>query len=947
MTDTSHSRFFNLWGKGSQSGLGPDREKKKTHRRNSSSFAKWFAGLQISGKGGDVTSESPKGDTYNENIILNHDEDADIARFTSDLLDDGYTYGPSLSGKLTSLLQDTSKDDHQGNDDGDRSNRGKPSPRDVWEAPTAWSYSDTAPSLGLDRASWQHTMVATSERKSPYKGLWHSITKRTESKTTIEALKEVVMSLKPRRQSFQQSETLRKQLLALDNDSRALAALMKDLQKNRGSLQASLLFDFVRSVREDDELYCLADLYTYTTAISHCGSNQKLQKALGLFSEMKSRGIKCNIHAYSALMSVCVKHNDCTLAIEIYQEMIASGCQPNLVTFNILIDAYNKLGLLNLSVNTLGDIKQHKLLPEARTYNSIISACGKACRGGMAVEIYNMMLADGVCPTNTTYTSAIAACGRSGMVDEALYLYRSMPTMGCQPNVITFSSLISVCERAGNYQLAQSLFDEMTAMGVEPNIVTYNGMLGTFAKNGKWDDMLDVLQQMERKKCKRDSISYSAIVAALSKCHRWKEALEYSEEAQGMRYKLEQGAFTSLLGCMWSSGRLSIQKKAMRMFSNAQESGNIKIKFNDSHESSIVADMPSACWLALIKWILDYRQDLRSASTHSKPLRTLVISPGKYAGPVDSKEECLATMTSLSQSFGIPVRVHQSNRGYVIKTDVRLLGTWMTSPSAYLLRSLCEIERGPNQHAHTLIKEHINVFTSSQKAFMPVKEFENGEAMYMADDMLPALAENDDTRKQIIDHIVRLSTDLKLKESICHDAVQLCNKLLVLGSSSQKPPAPACAAGLVLIICRHEGCSNMILKSSNILLDSHNLKIADVLEAETCIMHALGSSARALSPIRVLAIYFALLGYDQQIQRNNCIDCIIKNASGLVAIAAVDASFACTPPSVIAGACLSTAFKRMGMPSWPTTLQELTGYDPDNDMYVKKCFLSIQLMTFE
>ena len=139
----------------------------------------------------------------------------------------------------------------------------------------------------------------------------------------------------------------------------------------------------------------------------------------------------------------------------------------------------------------------------------------------------------------------------------------------------------------------------------------------------------------------------------------------------------------------------------------------------------------------------------------------------------------------------------------------------------------------------------------------------------------------------------------------------------------------------------------MILKSSNILLDSHNLKIADVLEAETCIMHALGSSARALSPIRVLAIYFALLGYDQQIQRNNCIDCIIKNASGLVAIAAVDASFACTPPSVIAGACLSTAFKRMGMPSWPTTLQELTGYDPDNDMYVKKCFLSIQLMTFE
>ena len=942
MADTSHSRFFSLWGKGSQSGSGPERERKRTHRRNSSSFAKWFVGLQISGKGGDVTSESPKGETYGEGIILNHDEDADIARFTSDLLDDGYTYGPSLSGKLTSLLQETPK----GEVHDDKEHRGKSSPRDMWEAPTAWSYSDTAPSLGLERTSWHNQMVPASERKSPYKGIWQSITKRTVSKTAIDSLKEVVMSLKPRRQSFQQSDALRKQLLALDNDSRALAALMKDLHKNGGSIQASLLFDFVRSVPEEDELYSLADLYTYTTAISHCGSNQKLQKALGLFSEMKSRGIKCNIHAYSALMSVCVKHNDCSLAIEKYQEMIHSGCQPNLVTFNILIDAYNKLGLLNLSVKALEEIKNHKLLPEARTYNSIISACGKACRGGMAIEIYQMMIADGVGPTNTTYTSAIAACGRSGMVDEALLMYRSMPTMGCQPNVITFSSLISVCERAGNYPLAKSLFKEMNDMGVEPNIVTYNGMLGTFAKNGKWEDVLSLLQEMEYKKCKLDSISYSAIVAALSKAHQWKKALEFSEEAQAMRFKLEQGAFTSLLGCMWSSGRISVQKKAIRMFSNAQESGNIKIKFNDSHESTLVADMPSVCCLALIKWVLDYRQDLRSASTHSNPLRTLIISPGKYCGPADSTEACVSAMTSLSQSFGLPVRVHQNTRGYAIKTDVRLIGTWMTSPSAYLLRSLCDIEKGANQHAQALIKEHMNVFTHCQKAYSVVKEFENGEAMYM-DDVLQILAQNDDSRRQILDQIVQISTNLKLKESICHDAVQLCNKLLVLGATSAKPPPAACAAALILIICRHEACPNMVLKNSSILSESHHLKMSDVLEAETCIMSALGSSAQALSPIRVLAIYFDLLGYDQQVQRNNCIDCVITNASGLVSIAAVDASFASTPPSIIAAACLCTSLKRIGMPSWPTILQDLTGYDPENDPHVNKCFLSMQMMTFE
>lgn len=946
MTDTSHSRMFHLWGKTSQSGGGPEREKKRTHRRNSSSFAKWFAGLQLSGKSEAVSAESPDCDAYDEEIILNHFEDADIARFTSDLLDDGYTYGPSVSGKLTSLLQKAPNDDHEKSDDGKQGIVEKISPRDVWDAPTAWSYSDTAPSLGLERTSWQKQLTAAGEKKSAYKGLWNTLTKKTEAKPTIESLKALVISLKPRSSAFQQSDPLRRQLLALENDSRALAALMKDLHKNGSSLQASLLFDFIRSVPEDDALFALADLYTYTTAISHCGSNQKLQKALGLFAEMKSRGISCNIHAYSALMSVCVKQNNCSLAIDIYQEMIGSGCQPNLVTFNILIDAYNKLGLLHLSVKVLEDIKKHKLLPEARTYNSIISACGKACRGRMALDIYQMMLDDGVGPTNTTYTSAIAACGRSGMVDEALFMYRNMPSTGCHPNVITFSSLISVCERVGNYPLAVSLFNEMLAMGVEPNIVTYNGMLGTCAKVGKWEDSLRLLQELESRKVRPDSISYSAIVAALSKADRWRQALEFAEVAQGMHFKLEQGAFTSLLGSMWSSGRLPAQRKAIKMFANAQRTGTIKIKFNENHDSSITADMPSACCLAMIKWVLDCRQDLRSASTYSKPIRTLSITQGKYCGPEDSKEDCADAIKSVIHSFSLPLRLHHSSRGHVIKTDVRLLAAWMTSPSAYLLRELFQIEHGPNQQASALIKEHGQLFAHCQKAYTAVKEFEAGEYIYN-NEILQNLSRSDDIRKKIIDNIVQVSSDLCLEESLCHDAVQLCNKLLVLGDPSVWSSPVQCAAALVLIVCRHKNCSNLILKNGQGLCESLGLQIPQVLEAEACITKHLGSSSAALSPIRVLGIYFELLGYDQQMHRNNFINCLTTNASGLVSIAAIDASFAAVPPSVIAAACISTAFKRMGMPAWPTTLRELTGYDPETDVDINKCFSSLQLMNFE
>ncbi len=67
------------------------------------------------------------------------------------------------------------------------------------------------------------------------------------------------------------------------------------------------IFDWIRSLDEHNDLYALADVFTYTTMIAQCGSHQYLRRALELVAEMRSRGIRCNVHTYSALMNVCIK----------------------------------------------------------------------------------------------------------------------------------------------------------------------------------------------------------------------------------------------------------------------------------------------------------------------------------------------------------------------------------------------------------------------------------------------------------------------------------------------------------------------------------------------------------------------------------------------------------------------------------------------------------------
>jgi hypothetical protein len=90
-------------------------------------------------------------------------------------------------------------------------------------------------------------------------------------------------------------------------DSRAMAAFMKELAKCQQLSRAMEVFDWLKSLPQEHELYGLCDVYTFTTAISLMGPSQQLRRALELIGEMRARGLQCNVHTYSALMNVCIK----------------------------------------------------------------------------------------------------------------------------------------------------------------------------------------------------------------------------------------------------------------------------------------------------------------------------------------------------------------------------------------------------------------------------------------------------------------------------------------------------------------------------------------------------------------------------------------------------------------------------------------------------------------
>ena len=630
--------------------------------------------------------------------------------------------------------------------------------------------------------------------------------------------------------------------------------------------------------------------------------------------------------------------SESNLALEIYEQLIEDGCQPNLVTYNILIDALNKTGRLDVAISTLDQIKGSNLIAEARTYNSIISYCGKACNGELAMTVYKKMLEDGVSPTTTTFTSLISACGRSGMVEEAMDLYRSMESMGCEPNVITFSSLISVCERAGEEELALKLFRDMKAIGVQPNIVTYNSILGTLAKCTNWKGCLDIFQEMVGRCCQHDSATYSAIIVGLSRGRQWKKALEFYDKSVVLGLRIESGALMALVGCLWSCGRLAAQRRALKMLSDLQNDGTIKLHFNSNMESSIVADTAAGCCLAMIKWLTDFRLGLAGATAYHQPIRTLTFTNGKFC-PVDNGGENInSALIEIIEAYMIPASVSSIKKGHMVQVDARMMPSWSSAGGGYLLLGAVDLESGPHQNISSLLKDDSNVFAQCQKAFAAVRNFEKsvfGEQEHASLSISPTTL-----RQQIIENIISFAGNLRMREEISHDAVQLCDRLLSLGSASMQPPAPVCAAGLLLLACRQSNCAQLLLKNGQDILQSAGLPMAVVLEAEQWIMGTLGSNCAAISPLRVLNLYFERLGYDMNaMQKYHFVNVLVMTASDMVARAAIHPAFSSFPPSITAGACLTLSFSKLGFyPGWPTAVEDLTEYkisDPNFDQCVR------------
>uniref|UniRef100_A0A383VDG4 PROP1-like PPR domain-containing protein n=1 Tax=Tetradesmus obliquus TaxID=3088 RepID=A0A383VDG4_TETOB len=766
-------------------------------------------------------------------------------------------------------------------------------------------------------------------------------------------------------------------------DSRAMAAFMKELAKTQHLSRAMEIFDWLKSLPADHELYGLCDVYTFTTAISMMGPSQQLRRALELVGEMRARGLSCNVHTYSALMNVCIKCDACDLALDVFKQMHEDRIRPNVVTYNTLVDVYGKTGQWEKAVRVLDDMRDEDIEPEVRTFNTAIIACNMCGQPQEALKVYQKLLESGLQPISTTYTALISAYGKAGQLDKALDTFQTMLQRGCERSVITYSALISACEKAGRWELALQLFEQMQREGCAPNTVTYNSLITACQQGGQPEKACEVFEQMKYHGCRPDVVTYTALINAYNRAGQWHKSLQAFEQMQTQNCKPDSFVYQTVIDSLWQTGVAWAQARAWQLYTAAARNWQYRFTVQAASNSSsggglgggssglglsrdleyvVPAFTPGVAVLALRKWLSELVAQLSSdgGSSSSSSMMfmgrdriLLSLGRSRHIKEPGSSSACQAVMAVLA-GFRSPFRPGSgavTPGGYVVVAEAPCHAAldWLRSCElqgylALLMPPSLPASRQPSPLGSSSsggggaggpkrlsfaadLAEDAQLELSCARAYQTVAEFELGQLLQPANMSCEYLAERD----ACIAAAFGYAEQFELAEEVVFDAVLLMDRVMSTGAQHDSSlgrlfvAAALRIAALQTVSAADEGALQG-LPGDAALAAAAGFPPGSVSKMEANIDAALGGDTKSISMLRSLKLFFERMGADQQ--ESLVAQHLHGATTRLLRCALLEPVLLSSQPSVVAAAVLLCARSAVGChPFLPCCIEQLTGMD--------------------
>ncbi|GJZ89724.1 pentatricopeptide repeat-containing protein [Tanacetum coccineum] len=240
------------------------------------------------------------------------------------------------------------------------------------------------------------------------------------------------------------------------------------------------------------------DEVSFNIAIDALCKLGKINEAMALLREMKSRKMEPDVMHYTTLINGYCLLGEPWSAFNIFEEMKENGLEPDVITFDVLVS-----GLVIEGLCKGGKVKEAELFYSTFEYKSL--------------DLYAAMV-NGYCEANNTSKAYKLCFGNRAVVKraclinclkEAYYLFNDMRNRGIKPDIITYTVLLNGSRRSDDVSRISSEIEEM---GLSPDVVCYTVMIDRHCKLDNLREAVCLFDEMIDKGLQPNTVTYTALV---------------------------------------------------------------------------------------------------------------------------------------------------------------------------------------------------------------------------------------------------------------------------------------------------------------------------------------------------------------------------------------------------------------------------------------------------
>nr|XP_043613662.1 pentatricopeptide repeat-containing protein At3g13880 [Erigeron canadensis] len=190
----------------------------------------------------------------------------------------------------------------------------------------------------------------------------------------------------------------------------------------------------------------------WTSMIAGHAQNGKYERALALFCELLTSGLKPDDFTISTVLSACANLGGVRSGEQMQSYSTKTGIIKSSVVLNSLIYMYAKSGDIDSANQTF------EVADKSDVVSWSVMICSTAHHGCVkeALTLFDLMISSGIEPNDVTFLGVLTACSHSGFVEKGLRYFETMKRdHGITPSEKHCACIVDLFGRAGRLSDAE------------------------------------------------------------------------------------------------------------------------------------------------------------------------------------------------------------------------------------------------------------------------------------------------------------------------------------------------------------------------------------------------------------------------------------------------------------------------------------------------------------